>query len=444
MSDYMFMLESHLSAHQNSAVSQVQRAAAQANVNLFLTGGAVRDMLGGFPIRDLDFTVEGNALKLAKGLVKEAGAVMTSIDEHRRSAEMTFPGGVTAEIAMAHQERYIKPGGRPIVAPATIHEDLRCRDFTVNSLALSLNSASLGLLLDPNNGLSDLENHELRTVYSRALYDDPGRILRLVRFRVRLGFATETRTQGQYENVRLEGLEKIVSGRRLFLELEQIAAEANPADVLQVFEQERLLSLFVPALADRKLDLTGFHRLHKARQLVPFGVEFPVDSLAIFLHLLDQELKPKERLALSRATAMRKQEAALGTKMAAGAKKIEGQLKSVRIKKASQVYGVLSNSPGEQVLLLLITTGVRLVQDRIKNYLQKYLPAAREVTAAQVAATGVQPGTAKFDRALEEMIRVRLDSRPKKAPEPEAEAAAAVSYGQPSIGKMFQRAVRRA
>ena len=153
MSDYMFMLESHLSASQNRAVAQVQAAAAQANVNLFLTGGAVRDMLGGFPIRDLDFTVEGNALKLAKAVAKEAGAEMAAVDEHRRSVEMLFPGGVTAEIAMARQERYVKIGGRPIITPATIHEDLRCRDFTVNAVALSLNRASLGLLLDPTNGV---------------------------------------------------------------------------------------------------------------------------------------------------------------------------------------------------------------------------------------------------------------------------------------------------
>ena len=92
MSDYMFMLENHLSAIQNRAVAEVQAAAAQANVNLFLTGGAVRDMLGGFPIRDLDFTVEGNALKLAKPSRPRRGAKVTAVDEHRKSAELLFPG----------------------------------------------------------------------------------------------------------------------------------------------------------------------------------------------------------------------------------------------------------------------------------------------------------------------------------------------------------------
>ena len=74
MSDYIYMLESHLSPDQNRVVEEVQAAAGQANVNLFLTGGAMRDMLAGFRIRDLDFVVEGNALKVAKALCENAGA----------------------------------------------------------------------------------------------------------------------------------------------------------------------------------------------------------------------------------------------------------------------------------------------------------------------------------------------------------------------------------
>ena len=73
MSDYIFMLESHLSTEQSRALEVVQAAAGQANVNLFLTGGAMRDMLAGFRIRDLDFVVEGNSLKVAKSVAEHAG-----------------------------------------------------------------------------------------------------------------------------------------------------------------------------------------------------------------------------------------------------------------------------------------------------------------------------------------------------------------------------------
>src|SRR6266566_610170 len=147
MGDYMFMLESHLSADQFRVVGQVRELAAKAGVNV-------------------------------------------------------FPGGATAEIAMARQERYAKSGARPQVSPATIHEDLRCRDFTINAVALSLNKASLGLPIDPTNGIGDIERKELRTIHNYSFYDDPARMVRLIRFKARLGYAIDERTRAHYENAR--------------------------------------------------------------------------------------------------------------------------------------------------------------------------------------------------------------------------------------------------
>jgi len=436
MSDYMFMLESHLSAMQNRVVSEVQAAAASANVNLFLSGGAVRDMLGGFPIRDLDFTVEGNALKLAKAVAEKTRAKVTGMDELRRSADLTFPGGATAEIAMCRQERYTKSGGRPLVTPGTIQEDLRCRDFTINAIALSLNQASLGLLLDPTNGVADLEHKELRAVHNRVLYDDPTRLLRLIRFQVRFGLTIEERTQQQYESTRLEELEKLIPARKLFEELAQTAAEPNPGAVLQAFAEHKLLGLFLPSGADQKVNLTGFSRLLRAKQSIPSGVDLPVNSLALFLYLFTQKLTPREKLAFAQATAARKAELDLVPKLEAESKKLEKVLKSAKLSKASQVYLVLSKAPGEQMLYLYLSSGERIVQDRIRNYLHKHLPAAQEITDRQVAATGAEPGTPKFKKLKEEMILARVDGRLKKPPAPAAEETPAPPppmRGQPAV-----------
>src|ERR1700676_4753757 len=130
MSDYMFMLESHLTGEQFRAVGQMQAAAAATGLSLYLTGGAMRDVLGGFPVRDLDFTVEGAPAKLVKVMTQKEGAIVGSTDELKKSAQLRFEGGVTAEIAMARSERFPKSGGRPLIEASTIHEDLRCRDFT--------------------------------------------------------------------------------------------------------------------------------------------------------------------------------------------------------------------------------------------------------------------------------------------------------------------------
>jgi tRNA nucleotidyltransferase/poly(A) polymerase len=443
MSDYMFMLESRLSADQKRVVGEFQAAAAEANVSLFLTGGAMRDMLGGFPIRDLDFTVEGNSTKIARAVAKAAQAEVLEEDEHRKSVELRFPGGVTAEISMARRERYAKPGGKPVVEPATIHEDLRGRDLTVNAVALSLNRASRGLLIDPTNGLGDLERKELRTAYNYALYDDPVRILRLIRLRVRLGFMIDERTAGQYENVRTERLENLVPPRRLLRELRHIAEDPDPGAVLRAFEEEKLLPLFSPALAGPKVNLAGFAKLHKLRQLIPDGVRFPVENFGLFLNLLTEKFTPKERAALVTALAMQKADQDAWHKLDARGKKLERDLKSTKLTRPSNLYNVLSKAPGDQVLFLLLRSQLRLVQDRIRNYLQKYLPMAQEVTDDEVrAAKGVEPGTPKWEKAKEEVIAAKLNARPKK-PVPEEVPPVPPQSPGPVPGGSLRRAYTR-
>ncbi len=433
MSDYMFMLESHLSADQNRVVSEIQAAALEANASIFLTGGAMRDMLGGFPIRDLDFTLETrDAVKIARVAAKKSGAHVLEEDDVRRTVELVFAGGVTASVGMARSETYPKVGGRPVVAPATIHEDLRGRDFTIDAIALSLNRASRGLLIDPTNGLGDLERKELRTAYNYSLYDDPTRILRLIRLRVRLGFTIEERTQGQYENVRTEEFEQKIPARRLLEELRAIADEPSALDVLRALDQEKLLVLFSPALAGSKLNVAGLAKLQKAKQVVPSGVRFPVANFGLFLHTLTEKLSPKEKKALISGLGMKTADVNAWQKLEQRSKKLERDLKSPKLSRPSQVYEALVKAPGDEVLFLLMRSQLRLVQDRIKNYLQKYLPAAQEVTDDEVQQQkGVAPGSPKFAKAKQEVITAKLNARPKK-PAPEEEAAKPPEPAAPS------------
>jgi len=416
MSDYMFMLESHLSSEQSRVVNEVQSAAAQANVSVFLTGGALRDMLGGFPISELDFTIEGNGIKLGRALASKTKAAVLRIDEGRKLAQLVFPGGVHVSIGMAKQEKYAKPGAKPQVLPATIHEDLRGRDFTINSIALSLNPASRGLLLDPNNGVGDLERKELRAVTNYTLYDDPVRLLRLQRFRIRLGFTIEERTKMQYDNAREAGLESRISQQALLEELRHIANEVNSADVMQALDQEKLLSLYSPALTGAKLNFPNLQKLQKAKQLIPFGADLRLENMGLFLHFLLEKLTPKERTEFVKSIGLEKAEIGQWQKLEARSKKLEKDLKSAKLQKPSHVYQALSKAEGDQILFLLLRSTERIVQDRIRNYLQKYLPAAQEITDKEVQAMGVDPGSPKYKKVREELILTRLDARPKKAP----------------------------
>lgn len=419
MSDYVFMLESHLTGEQHRVVDQMSAVAAQTGLSLYLTGGAMRDVLGGFPVRDLDFTTEGNPAKLTKALVKSAGATVTGTDDKKKAVHLKFPGGVPVELAMARSENFPKSGGKPQISPATIHEDLQCRDFTVNAVALSLNRASLGLLIDPTNGMGDIERHELRAIHNYSFYDDPARMLRLIRFKVRLGYAIDERTRLQFENAREAGMLDRITPQGLGAELRNMATETNAYDLVKALEEDKLLGLLSPALAEGKINPASLQKLQKAHQMVPFGFDFHIQYLPLFLEVLMEKLNAKEQAALAKAAALTRGEMNAKQKLGAAAKKLERSLKGAKLTKPSALYQLLSKTPGEQILHLSVYSGQRIVTDRIRNYFQKYLPASFEITTEMVAATGVTPGTPKFNRAKEEMILARLDARPKKTPPPE-------------------------
>ena len=418
MGDYMFMMESHLSADQFRLVGQMQEIAGAAGVGLYLTGGAVRDMLTGNPVRDLDFTIEGPALKIAKTAAQKLGGEILSSDESRKSAELRFPGGVTAEIGMAHTERFAKSGARPQITAATIHEDLRTRDFTINAIAFSLNKASLALLIDPANGVGDLERKEIRAIHNYSFYDEPSRMLRMVRFRIRMGYALDERTKLQYENSREADMLSRITPEALRAELIHISAEPLVHDVIQALDQEKMLTPFAPLLMGGKLNTADLLKLQKARQMVPFGSGIDIDGLSLLLTVLSSNWNAKETAAFSKASGLVKGDWTAVQKLSTAAKKLDRDLKNPKLQKPSQLYTLLQKTPGEHILHAAVYSAERVVHDRIKNYFQKYLAMADEVTDEMVAAAGAPKGSPKFAKTRSDLILKHLDARPKKVPPP--------------------------
>jgi len=410
----MFQLESHLSQAQNAVVGEVQRIMAELHINVFLTGGALRDMVSGLAVRDLNFTLEAPPTKLLKALEKQSGAKILKADELRKSYELIFPNGVLAEVSMARTEKYLKPGAPPKVTPATIHEDLRGRDFSINCLAISLAKGSRGLLLDPTNGLSDLRDRVLRAVSAYTLSNDPARILKLVILEARLGFTLDERTKFQYDGAREAKLEKLIPAEALRREIVKIGEEVNPLPILELLEREKLLDLYFPGFGGAKLNAAGFQKMLKLRGLLPFGANFSEDRFALFLFTVAEKWTAKDKLAFLKNAKLSKKEAEAWKSLEKKAKSLETALKSARLNKPSLIYEKLSGAPLEQMLVLLYKSTQRTVQDRIKNYLQKYLPAAMEVTDEDVAAAGGQPNTPKGQALKKKLILTRVDARPKK------------------------------
>lgn len=406
MSDYMFMLESHLNGDHNRVVNVVTALANGANANLYLAGGAVRDMLGGQAIRDLDFTLETAVPKFPEKVVEQLGGEIRFVDPYQRFTEIWLPGNVSAQIAITREEQYSKPGGKPrITAPVPIWADLKRRDFTVDGIALGLNRGSRGQLRDPNNGIADLQNRELRASYTGIFFDDPSRMLRLLRLKHRLGYSIDERTARQFENARLEELHNLIPPEIRLDELKQIAEEPMAGEILKDYQTAGLMPLFSSALAGEKLDLHALEKLERLRKLIPQEFFGHSGGWLAFVEVLSANLNIREKSDLARNIALDRDSGDTIKKLAADAKTLEAKLKSARMQKPSHVYFALEAASADLILHLLYASQQRIVQDRIRNYLQKYLPAALE------AAAGLARGKART-----EAITQKLNARPKKAP----------------------------
>src|SRR5580704_2572401 len=234
MADYIYLLESRLSQAQQRAIQAVREIARTKGLTVFLVGGAVRDLTSGSPVRDLDVAVQGNALKLKKDLEK-MGAIVSGDNEAFQQLFVLFPGSVRMEIGSTLTVHYPKPG-KPVVKSANILDDLRRRDFTANAMALSLNEGSYGLLMDPLNGVADIENRELRLVSNYGFIEAPERMIRAARFAARLGWQMEEKTQARYETGKTEGYISAMAEFHRGYEAEEIVHEEDPLRVLKRLE----------------------------------------------------------------------------------------------------------------------------------------------------------------------------------------------------------------
>src|SRR3982751_1534669 len=265
MADYIYTMEIRLTPDQLKGVGLIQDVARAAGMNLYLTGGAIRDIISGFTIRDLDFTVQGNPLKLQKDFEK-AGAKITAVEEDMRTIFLALPGNARAEVSMARTEKYEKTGKPPLVMPATIHEDLRRRDFTVNAMALSLNEGSRGLLLDPFNGVADIEAKLIRILQNYSFLEDPSRLIRATRFSARFHWPLEERTQARYDSAKENNYIEYITNRAIGYEIEQLAYEDDPLNVVRVLEKEGWLKVLSSHWTTAKVDTNGLSQLMKTRQ----------------------------------------------------------------------------------------------------------------------------------------------------------------------------------
>jgi tRNA nucleotidyltransferase (CCA-adding enzyme) len=416
MSDYNFLMESRLTPEQFQVLTHLARIAHTQGVNLYLIGGAVRDLTYGQQvIRDLDFAVEGNPHKVLRHLDGRAPSGEPApvslgslrFDAKLRSAEVSFTNGVRAEIAMTRNEIYPRPGRRPEILLATIFEDLKRRDFSVNAMAVSLHPNSRGLLLDPTNGAADIEKHELRALHSRSFLEDPSRLYRLLRLGLRLDFKPEERTRTWMEtalaNRATERLDPEQQGR----ELRAILQEENPGRVLKLLASRGLLAGLDRKLASAKLPYEQFGKIRSVVHTVPGANPFFLN-----FHCLVAKLGSGQKSRLAKKTIADRKVVKLALGLESAARKLARVLGSSKAALASQVYALLSGQPQSLLLFLLVNYRQAKIQARVKNFLFKYPLVRAKLPRAELLTLGLEAGP-KFEKIVHQLFLDQLDGKIK-------------------------------
>jgi tRNA nucleotidyltransferase/poly(A) polymerase len=425
MADYIYLLETRLNPAQREALAKVRDVARSHGFTVFLVGGAVRDLASGMAIRDLDVAVQGNALKLKKDLEKAGGKVVGTNDTFQ-ALHLIFAGGVRIEVASALTITYPKPG-RPVAKSAGILDDLRGRDFTANAMAVSLNEGSYGLLMDPLNGMADIENRELRLVSNYGFIEEPSRMIRAARLVARLGWVLEERTQQRYETGKAEDYIAALGSWEKSYELEEIFHEDDPLRIARRLEAEGWSKMLFPQWTAAKANEAELERLRDAvGQLNVMGI-YP-DSSAAFFPLLTAKLGPKETAALKQAFArpgfVEEIESLEGR-----TKALAAQMTGKEAATPSAAWKMIYAADPQAVLSLVFGSKSAPVQQKFKRFFEEWPQARNKTPYALMQEMRITPELPGYNELLEKLFFAIMDA---KLETPEAAKAFLEPYSPPA------------
>ena len=237
--------------------------ADELNLDCYVVGGYVRDLFLERPSNDIDVVVVGSGIQVANALRKKMGRKANiSVFKNFGTAQVKYKG-LEVEFVGARRESYSHDSRKPIVEDGTLEDDQNRRDFTVNAMAIQLNRAHFGELVDPFGGIEDLEDGIIRTPLDPDITfsDDPLRMLRCVRFATQLHFFIEDET---FEALgRNAHRLKIISGERISEELNKTIKAAQPSRGFVDLQRSGLLQLILPELAGLDIVETRNGRAHK-------------------------------------------------------------------------------------------------------------------------------------------------------------------------------------
>ncbi|MFI5167372.1 MAG: CBS domain-containing protein [Thermoanaerobaculales bacterium] len=371
-----------------AAAGELAHAAGE---RAYLVGGAVRDVLLGRPLEDVDVVVEGNGVELTRRLVERFGGHFHAHEEFL-TAGVHLLDDLRLDVTTARTEFYRSPAALPEVETSAMRQDLYRRDFTINAMAINLAPGRFGDLLDFFGGQRDLERRLIRVLHSLSFLDDPTRAIRAVRFATRLGFEIAAETKHLVRVAVAEGVFGRLSAERLRDEVEELLEEGHPVEALAELEH---LGVFATVFKVVTWSVALRRFLHEVEAVLAWSLLEEVYAgprWLVFLSALASRAGEGGGDALVGAFALSGRHAAT---VRQALPRLEQLLAVVSRKDAtpSDVVGAVERT---EPALVVVTMAAASEKERrlLRHALTTWLPSPAPVTGAQLRAAGVTPGPA--------------------------------------------------
>jgi tRNA nucleotidyltransferase (CCA-adding enzyme) len=407
--DLSVRLDQALTPAQGRLLRSVAEQATRQQLPLYLVGGYVRDLLLGLPGLDFDLVVEGDAMRLARAVAATQGGKVTVHTRFKTAQWFPPPGPGTPEILdfiSARTEYYKHPAALPTVRFGTLTDDLRRRDFTLNTLALRLDGGHYGELRDDMGGLEDLRAGIVRTMNPCSFEDDPTRLFRMIRYEGRYGFTVAPETLVLIPT----GIPQVfrLSAERVRHELDLILEEENAASILKRLAKLGILASVHPELDWNQSTQRRFVNGLAAAQTLAHPPSRRM--LAWSLWLMD--VPPRHLVSMDKRlhfdSGLRDVLNAVSTLFA--------EVETIAGKKPSQCVAAMDKIPLKAVQAVSLGLPAGQAQQTLRSYLESWRFIKPRSTGHDLNKQGLPPGP-EYKTLLRKLRAAWLDGEVKTVEE---------------------------
>lgn len=384
--------------------------ADRSSSSLYAVGGCVRDLVMRKSSHDIDLTIDGEIDEFISQLGQ--AHKLTKVVRHPRfkTATVHTAEGFIVDISTTRREYYEHPGALPVVQTGSLRMDLYRRDFTINSLAIALNQASFGELLDFYRGYQDIKDGYIRVLHNLSFVEDPTRAFRAVRFETRLGFKISKMTASLLEGAVRNNFLTSLDRRRLLHELRLILGEDDPGPAIKRLADFGLLAYIHPRLKLSASHHKLFNRVRRVRDWL--GLTFPdkvPQAWFVYLMALTEKLKAAELMDLAQSLTLKKKDLQALTCERPRADEIIARYKKPPLSLTpSRVFRLFENLSWPTVLFVMSKTENEDLSQAGAAYLTNYLELKPLISGRELITLGYRPGPG-LRQTLEKLRDARLD-----------------------------------